>query len=126
MRTFLLLSFVLFLIGCATIVDSISEKGTGQFRVYEKSFDTVWNAVLEVVSASKLQLVSENRENGQILAQEGMSAFSYGENVAIFVEKQGSEEKTRVEVVSKKTMKTNVLAKNWEPYTLKELDAKLR
>ena len=46
--------------------------------------------------------------------------------MAIFIEKQGSELKTRVEVVSKKAMKTNILAKNWETYILNKLDAKLR
>ena len=86
-RTFTLLSLVLFLNGCATMADSISAKGTGQFRVYEKAYDPVWNSVLEVVRESKLQLVTENKESGQILAQQGISAFSYGENVAIFVEK---------------------------------------
>lgn len=113
-RIFTLFCVALFLSGCATLADSVSSKGTGQFRIYEKDFDTVWSAVLDVIKVSKLQLVSENKGDGEILAQRGLSALSYGENVAIFVEKQGSEVKTRVEVVSKKALATNVFATNWE------------
>jgi len=105
---------------------SFSGKGTGQFKVYEKAYDTTWNAVIEVMKKSKLQLITQNRTSGQILAQKGMSAFSYGENVAIFVERQGSELKTRVEVVSETVMPGNTPSENWEKYILKELDVKLR
>ncbi|GAC1527841.1 MAG: hypothetical protein NVS3B11_28560 [Collimonas sp.] len=52
-----------------------------------------------------------------------MSAFSYGENVAMFVEPSGSKDKTKVEVVSKKTLATNVFATNWETVILDKLAA---
>ncbi len=111
--------------GCATMADSIEAKGTGQYRVYDNDFDTVWDAVIDVVKTSKLELVSEDKGRGQILAQRGMSALSYGENVAIFVEKEDGEIRTRVEVVSKKALATTVLAKNWEEHILEELDSRL-
>jgi len=82
--------------------------------------------VIEVVNTSKLQLISENKTSGQILAQKGMSAFSYGENIAIFVERQGNELKTRVEVVSETVVPGNTPSENWEIFIFKELDAKLR
>ena len=132
-RIFKLLSLILILNGCMTMGQemlkrepSFSGKGTGQFEVYEKAYDTTWNAVIEVMKTSKLQLITENKTSGQILAQKGMSAFSYGENVAIFVERQGSELKTRVEVVSETVMPGNTPSENWEKYILKELDVKLR
>ena len=65
-RTFAFLSLVVFLNGCTTMADSISAKGTGQFRVYEKPYATVWNAVLDVLITSELQLVTENKGSGQI------------------------------------------------------------
>ncbi len=119
------LCVALFVSGCATMADSIEAKGTGQYRVYDKDFDTVWDAVLDVVKTSKLDLVSEDKGRGQMLAQRGMSALSYGENVAIFVEKEGGEIRTRVEDVSKKALATTVLAKNWEEHILEELDSRL-
>ena len=115
----------LYIQGCATMADSISAKGTGQYRVYEKSFDEVWEAVISVVTGTQLSLVTKNKETGQILAQKGVSALSYGENVAIFVERVGSVVRTRVEVVSKKAMATNVFATNWEKNILEKLDLKL-
>ena len=124
-RAIALLCLALLLSGCATMADSIDAKGTGQFRVYDKDYDTVWNAVLDVVTASQLDVVSRDKDNGQILAQRGMSALSYGQNVAVFVETAGSASRTRVEVVSKKAVATDVLARNWENYILEALDGKL-
>ena len=124
-RAVALLCLALLLSACATMADSIDAKGTGQFRVYDKDYDTVWNAVLDVVTASQLDVVSRDKDNGQILAQRGMSALSYGQNVAVFVETAGSATRTRVEVVSKKAVATDVLARNWENYILEALDGKL-
>lgn len=124
-RAIALLCLALLLSGCATMADSIDAKGTGQFRVYDKDYDTVWNAVVDVVTASQLDVVSRDKDNGQILAQRGMSALSYGQNVAVFVETAGSATRTRVEVVSKKAVATDVLARNWENYILEALDGKL-
>jgi hypothetical protein len=112
--------------GCATMTDSIAAKGSGQYRVYDKSFDEVWEAVIGIVRGTQLSLVNKNKQTGQILAQQGFSAFSYGENVAIFIERIGSELRTRVEVVSKKVMATNVFARNWETHIFKKLDLKLK
>jgi major membrane immunogen (membrane-anchored lipoprotein) len=121
-----LLCVTILLSGCATMADSVNAKGTGQFRLYDKDFNAVWSAVLEVVNGSKLKLISENMGEGQILAQRGMSALSYGENVAVFVQRQESDEKTRVEVVSKKALSTTVFATNWETKIFEELDVKLK
>lgn len=130
MNTFIKLAGVVFVFlfvqGCATMADSISAKGTGPYRVYDESFDKVWEAVIDVVTGTKLSLVTKNKQTGQILAQQGISAFSYGENVAIFVERVGSEVRTRVEVVSKKAMSTNVFATDWETHIFKKLDLKLK
>jgi hypothetical protein len=79
-----------------------------------------------VLSELKLPLVSENRTDGIILAQTGVTPFSYGENVAIFVESVDNATRTRVEVVSKKAMATNVFAPDWSTETLDKLGEKLR
>lgn len=99
--------------------------GTGSARIYDKPYETVWNATLEVVKASGLDLVSDDRARGQILAQHGISAFSYGENVAIFVEEIQGKVQTRVEVVNKRAMRTNIFASDWESRILSDLDKRL-
>jgi hypothetical protein len=46
--------------------------------------------------------------------------------VAIFVESAGGATKTRVEVVSKKAMATNVFATDWSKDILDKLEQKLK
>lgn len=122
---FMLLVLLLLLVsGCATLADASSARGQGKSRVYDTSFDTVWNTVPEAVNELGLRVASKNRQEGCILATKGMTAFSYGENVAVFVEKV-DDERTKVEVVSKKTMGTNIFAWNWEKPILDKLSEML-
>jgi hypothetical protein len=111
--------------GCATLADAKAAKGTGSTRVYDKPYEAVWNATLEVIHASGLSLVNDDKTRGQILAQNGISAFSYGENVAIFVEEVQGKIQTRAEVVNKRAMSTNVIAADWESRLLSALDKRL-
>ena len=78
----------------------------------------------EAVTSLGLQVATIDAPAGCVLAQRGMTANSYGENVAIFAEPAG-EHATRVEVVSKKTMETNILAPDWAPEVLQKLDQML-
>lgn len=112
--------------GCSTLADAQAAKGQGTTKVYEKDFDTVWQSTKEVVTSSKLDLVSANKTEGKILAQRSMTAFSYGENVAIFVEPIQRNTKTRVEIVNKKTVAANLTAANWEVALFRALDQKLK
>lgn len=112
--------------GCSTLADARAAKGAGVSRIYEASVDTVWKTMPAVLSEVGLELVGENRTEGYILAQRGITAFSYGENVAIFVESVGGVTKTRVEAVSKKALATNIFAPSWEKEILDKLDEKLK
>lgn len=112
--------------GCATLADAQAAKGSGSFKIYSHPYDVVWNAAVETVKSSGLDLIVQNKEQGNILAQRGMTAFSYGENVAIFVEDVGNKVKTRVEVVNKRTLATNITAANWETRILQDLDRRLQ
>lgn len=111
--------------GCSTLADAQASKGTGSSKVYNKPFDVVWGAVIETVRSSGLALVSDNKETGSILAQGGISAFSWGENVAIYVEDVGGKVRTRVEVVNKRALATNITAADWESRILEALDKRL-
>lgn len=124
-----IMTFIAFLAafssGCSTLADAQSSKGTGSSRVYEKPYDVVWDAVLETVRSSGLALVTENKVSGKILAQGAISAFSWGENVAIFVESIDGKIRTRVEVVNKRALATNITAADWEARILRSLDQRL-
>lgn len=121
----LILGMSLFVSGCATLADAKASKGSGEFKVYEKSYDVVWDAVIETVNQSNLEIVTEDRERGLVLAQGAVSAFSWGENVAIFVESVDGKIRTRVEVVNKLAVSTNITAPDWEGRILMDLDSKL-
>jgi hypothetical protein len=53
------------------------------------------------------------------------SAFSWGENVAIFVEPIDGKIQTRVEVVNKRALATNITAADWGTRILQSLDKRL-
>ncbi len=104
---------IAFMSGCANLADARAAKGSGMVKEYPASMDTVWGAIPPILTELKLPLVAENKADGSILAQRGITPLSYGENVAIFVEQSTGGSKTKVEVVSKKAMATNFLATDW-------------
>ncbi len=124
MKRLLILLCAFTIAGCTTLHDATSARGTGVSRTFERPFDSVWDAALLAVSESKLDLVASQRDRGEILAQRGMSAFSYGENVAIFVTEIATDS-TTVEVVSKRALATNVIAKNWTSELLNTIEQSL-
>jgi hypothetical protein len=111
--------------GCSTLADAQAARGTGSSKIYDKPYDVVWSAVIETVRSSGLALVSDNKERGSILAQGSISAFSWGENVAIYVEDVGGKVRTRVEVVNKRALAANITAADWESRILEALNKRL-
>ena len=116
--------FAVIATGCTTLADSISAKGTGVSKTYNVSKDEIWPLAVNAVKSSKLDLVSDSKESGIILAQRGVSAFSYGENVAVFVDSP-SEKTCKVEVVSKRAMETNIFAPDWSVTILNNITRNL-
>lgn len=120
------LVLMLVLSGCATLADARNARGTGAFRVFDAPFDTVWAVIPQAVTEAGVTVVSDNKSEGYILGERGITAFSYGEKVAIFVEKAGSETRTRVEVVSKRAMATNIFAPDWSAEILDKIQHRLK
>ena len=129
MKHFAAVAFMLFALvlnsGCASLKDAQDARGTGAAKIYDKPYNTVWNAVLQSVNASGLDLVAEIRDKGTILAQGKVGAFTWGENVAIFVEQAGGTARTRVEVVNRRSFGPNITAADWERRIFEELDKRL-
>lgn len=112
--------------GCSTLQDARQARGQGTSKVYNAPVDKTWTTVHDVLKEVELQLAGENKEEGYILGQNGMSLFSWGENVAIFLEKSKEENKTKVEVINKRAVSTNIFATNWERKILEKLDEKIK
>jgi hypothetical protein len=112
--------------GCASMADATAARGTGMTHVYDQPYDTVWDALTASVKETDLSVVSEDKATGTLLAKRSMTAFSYGENVAIFVDRVTGKVSTRVEVVNKRVLATNVTAADWDVRLFKALDTRLK
>lgn len=111
--------------GCTTLADAKLGRGTGQSRIYPVGQDVVWKYLPGIVQGVGLDYVDGNRLEGYALAQHGLGLFTYGENVAIFVDACADLSSTRVEVVSKRSLATNITATNWEAIVLDALSRAL-
>lgn len=111
--------------GCSTLADARAARGEGTTRIYDRPYDQVWTAVISTVKASGLALITNDRSEGLVLAQGAAGALSWGENVAIYVENAGGKVKTRVEIINKRAIATNVLAPDWESRLMRALDTQL-
>jgi hypothetical protein len=102
--------------GCTTTQGLKSPTGAvptdGESRFYAHPRETVFKAVLRVLPGLELSLVEADPDMRFILAQRGMTAFSNGENVGVYIEAEGDG--MRVTVVSRRRVMTNITAKNFE------------
>jgi len=112
--------------GCATLSTVREAQGTGTAKVYFLSLSDLAPKARKALGTLGLQIVeTETSEDGRkisILAEKGLSTFSYGERVAVFLTEVGPQQ-TKVEVVSKKVLATNIFAKTWTADIFNTLDA---
>lgn len=112
--------------GCATVGDAEAKRGSGRVEVYDLSKQTVWNSMLEVLGTTSLSIVSKDESEGVILARRKLTWFSFGENVAIYVEPVNDNASTRVEVVNVKRVEWNKNSLDWETRIFTKLDRVLK
>jgi hypothetical protein len=97
-------------------------------KVYDASFATMYAMARRAIGAVGLNLVEAKEdvpgERATLIASQDMTAFSFGERVAIFVTAHGDQH-TSVEVVSKRVVATNLFAKNWTPDLFDAIEAQL-
>ena len=117
-------STTILLSGCSTLGSVQAERGKGSTRIYPAPFETVWEKTNLTLRILQLGVVESNQKEGYFLAETGISASSWGEKIAIFIGKADASS-TRVEVVSRKALATNIFAENWEPRVLDTLGALL-
>jgi hypothetical protein len=117
-------TFLLTLPECSTLGDARRAEGQGVVKIYPASSNRTWDAALKTLKKLELDVATENKSTGYILAQRGLTLLSYGENVAIFVKKKG-ENSTEAEVVSKRVLAPNIFAPDWTNDIHAELAANL-
>ena len=111
--------------GCTSMQEVSEAKGNGVKRSYHQPYDVVWDSAVSAVASTELDVVEQEKQQGRILAKNGMTLDSYGENVAVFVERE-SDTKTNVEVVSRSVVKSNITATDWTDYILDSMQKELK
>lgn len=124
-RISFLLVFVLFISGCATLQTVKNSRGLGVKRIYNYSYEDVYKAVLIGVSQPGIEIVEQNKEKGYLYASRGMTAFSWGERIAIFLSKI-DKKKTEVEIVCKRVVSTNIFARDWTDNIFNAIEKELQ
>jgi hypothetical protein len=97
---FLAVFALCFLGACATTETVQQAKGTGEKRTFNAGYERVYKATLSAASKQGLTVTSTDQSRGQILLSHGMTPWSWGERVAIFVTKL-ADDQTEVEIISK-------------------------
>lgn len=118
---YLILAVCFLFFGCSTIKDARENVEYKTEYLYKSDFDHLWADTIKIVEDSQLDLVYQDKLQGNILAQSPISSFSWGENVFIKVYSVGGDT-TGIKVSSYKSLATNITATNWEKYIIKELD----
>jgi hypothetical protein len=113
------------LTGCSSVQTAKDAKGKGDAKVYNKPIEEVWPEVKNAVAATGGTTEEANEAEHYVLASYSPSAFSWGEKVAVFCAPIGTAG-TKVEVVSKATVKTNITATNRAPQIFDQLNKALK
>lgn len=86
--------------GCASTETVKQEKGEGDKRLFEHGYDAVFDASLVVAKKQELEVVEQDRGSGTIILSHGVTLWSWGERIAVFVTKVSASQ-TEVEIISK-------------------------
>ena len=115
------------LAGCSTVSDVKEAKGEGVTRTFHYSYDQVWEASLFSMRVLGLPVVSSNKTDdaARILATTPRHDMSWGENVAVFIDRVESN-KSSIEVISKRVVAPNIFATDWTDPLLSRIANKLR
>ena len=115
---------VLLSAACATVGGLENAQGDGEISYYRADAESVLDASVIALSDLGLRIARVDDETGHVAAQAGAGLWSYGEVIGVFVRPSIRDSSVcTVEVVSRKRLATNVLAKNWETEVLERLDA---
>jgi hypothetical protein len=100
----------LFMTGCATVNDVVAAKESGKEGVtkeYDVTEDQAWDIAKTVFRWEGADAIEEHRQQGYMLTSSGMNLVSAGTVMGAWVEK-AVPPKTKVTVVTKRRMQTNL------------------
>lgn len=119
--SFYLICAVVFMIqGCAPAFTWVKDENEGTVAIYPMPFKVVWDTIPATFKELDLVKVDEDKKKNFFLAQGKMSLLSHGEKVSVFVEKVDAAN-TKVKVISKRALRSDLAANNWEEPILSKL-----
>lgn len=122
---FVICIFALLAGGCASTETVKDAKGQGVSRTYPYAYEAVFNAALAAAKTRELEVVESDKSSGRVLLSHGVTLWSWGERIAVFV-KSLTNRTTEVEIVSKPVLAPLNFPPDWQKILLDEIDLKLR
>lgn len=117
--------------GCTTLADVRAAQGSGEVRVYDATYDRVWNIIPDVLKDLGLKEEGHNKASGYVVAQgkrpllNVASDIGLGENLAIFIDKAEGPNRTKVEVIARNKLSIGALTDKLETRVHEQLASRL-
>jgi hypothetical protein len=121
------LTFILatLLAACAS-TDTVKEaQGQGASRSYEHAYESVFNATIAAARAKELEVVESDKNSGRLVFSHGVTLWSWGERIAVFVKPESSRT-TQVEIVSRPVLAPLNFPPDWQGILLEQIASELK
>ncbi|AKJ69464.1 hypothetical protein ABW99_15840 [Pandoraea thiooxydans] len=126
MRVWLIpIIFALALSGCASTESVKASREEGVHRVYAAPYKVVYDATLAAAKAKKLDLLESDPAAGRIVVSHGISWWSWGERIAIWL-RPLSDSSTDVAIVSKPILAPLNYPPDWTSQLFEQIAAELQ
>lgn len=120
---------------CSSNADLAPGKSGLRTTVSGKTYEQVWDATIRGIQntsddrgldvARKPYITLQNKKEGRIEAEAGVSLWSWGELVGVYVTPPREAPQHTVEVQSLSKLKTNLTSKDWETQVLANIKKEL-
>lgn len=110
--------------GCANVETVKAAQGQGATRSYPHPRERVIDATLAAAKARELDVVEADRASGRLILSKGVTWWSWGERIAVFV-KPLDAASTQVEIVSKPVMAPLNFPPDWQTILLDQIATEL-
>ncbi len=111
--------------GCASTETVKESEGQGVSRTYTYPSDVVYEATISAAKTQELEIVETDKTKGRLIFKHGVTLWSWGENIAVFIKPQ-STNSTEVEIVSEPVMAPFNIPPDWQHILLDKIDEELR
>lgn len=121
----ILILLLVSILGCTSLQTVKESRGKGVSKTYVYPYDKMYKYARDAVWQSPILIKEESKKDGYIYAEGPMTDWSAGEWVGVFLYRI-ADDTTRVEIVSKKKLKTNLWATDWTKVIFGEIDRKIK